>query len=456
MFLGVPKSLVQRLGWATVSYGASQFLRLLNNVILARLLAPPIFGLMALVNAIRTGVELLSDVGIIQNIISNPKGDEPVFYDTAWTLQALRGVGLAVLSILLAVPIARFFNYPELAAIMPVASLFFIFTGFDSTTRGLVQKQLLVARVAMFQIAIAAITVVAHVGAALVTRTVWALVLGSVITGAATLIMSFLFIPGTRHRIMVDPASARQLMRFGKWVFFSSIVFFFAMNFDRLYFAKQISLAQLGVYGIARGLADMVSLFVQRCSSFVLYPTVAAAGLAPVELRQRMLKGRRTLLFGAAVTMGGFLALADIIVRLLYDPRYAEAGVVLPILCVGVWFNILTSTNDAILMGLSRPAYPALSNAAKLISYVVGVPLAFTLYGFTAAVAVIAAGEFVKYVALWLLSHKEHLRFGRDDVVLTLAFVGTALLARELTHVFGWTSGGGQIHLRALLGAIRL
>jgi hypothetical protein len=30
------------------------------------------------------------------------------------------------------------------------------------------------------------------------------------------------------------------------------------------------------------------------------------------------------------------------------------------------------------------------------------------------------------------------------------------LLARELTHVFGWTSGGGQIHLRALLGAIRL
>ena len=74
-------------------------------------------------------------------------------------------------------------------------------------------------------------------------------------------------------------------MRFGRWVFFSSIVFFFAMNFDRLYFAKQISLAQLGVYGIARALADMISLFVQQCSSMVLYPTVAAARLAPAELR---------------------------------------------------------------------------------------------------------------------------------------------------------------------------
>lgn len=456
MFLGVPKSLVQRLGWTTVSYGIAQLLRLLNNVILARLLAPPIFGLMAVVNAVRTGVELLSDVGILQNIISNPKGNDPLFYDTAWTLQVLRGLTLAAFSILLAVPIARFFNYPELATIMPVASLFFVFTGFDSTSRGVIQKQLQIARVSMFQVAMGVITLVAHVTAALITQTVWALVLGSVTTGAATLIISYLFIPGTRHRFIIDPASARQLMKFGKWVFFSSIVYFFAMNFDRLYFAKQISLSQLGVYGIARGLADMVSLFVQRCSSFVLYPTVAAAGLAPVDLRKRILRGRRTLLFAAAVFMGCFLALSDLIVGLLYDARYQEAGMVLPILCVGVWFNILTSTNDAILMGLSRPAYPALSNAAKLLTYVIGVPLAFYFYGFAAAVAVIATGEVVKYVTLWILSHGEHLRFGRDDLMLTITFVIAALLMRELTHAVGVTASVGQIHPKALVRSIHL
>src|SRR5206468_3689140 len=138
-------------------------------------------------------------------------------------------------------PMANFFNYPQLRQILPVASLFFLFTGFDSTTRGLIRKQLRVVRVSLFSIIMGAITLVANVGAALVTRTVWALVVGSVITGAAALVMSFLFIPGTRHRFIIDPESARQLMRFGRWVFFSSIVFFFAMNFDRLYFAKQIS-----------------------------------------------------------------------------------------------------------------------------------------------------------------------------------------------------------------------
>jgi O-antigen/teichoic acid export membrane protein len=441
MYLGIPKSLIVRLGWTTFGYAVVQFLRLLNNVILARLLAPQILGLMAIVNAIRTGVELLSDVGILQNIISNPGGDQPRFYDTAWTMQAFRGILLAAICLILAVPVSRFFNYPELAAILPVASLFFIFTGFDSTGRGLGQKQLKVARFSLLEIGTVFVALVAQVALALITRTVWALVLGAVISGAVTMIVSFLFIPGIRHRVMIDPESARQLLRFGKWVFFSSIVYFFAMNFDRLYFAKHISLSQLGVYGIARSLADIISLFVMRAATLVLYPTVAAAGLAPADLRRRLLYGRRTLLAAGAVAVGLFFGLAPAIVGLLYDPRYAEAAIILPILCVGVWFGILTSTNDSILMGLSRPAYPALSNAAKLVTYLVGAPFAFYFSGFLAAVAVISAGEIVKYVALWILSHKEHLHFGRDDLVLTLLFAVAALSSSELMHLVASQGG---------------
>jgi O-antigen/teichoic acid export membrane protein len=443
MFFGVSRSVIIRLSWTALSYGTGQSLRLLNNVILARLLAPQIFGLMALVNAIRVGVELMSDVGINQNIVTNPRGAEPQFYNTAWTLQALRGISLAVISILLAVPLSRFFHYPQLAQILPVAALFFVFTGFDSTARGLLQKKLQVSRLAAAEIGIAVVMLAAHVSAALILRNVWALVLGSVITGSATLIVSFLLIPGMRNRFMIDPGTAREMMKFGKWVFLSSIVYFFAMNFDRLYFAKQITLSQLGVYGIARGLADMISLFVMRSSSFVLYPAVAASGLAPVDLRRRLLRGRRTLLLAAAVALGTFLAVSDLIVGILYDPRYSGAGAILPILCFGVWFGILTSTNDSILMGLARPAYPAISNGTKLATYLIGVPIAFQYFGFTAAVMVIAGGEFVKYATLWVLTHKEHLRFGRDDLVLTLMFAITAIVMRELVVALGLTGTGG-------------
>lgn len=441
MFLGVSRAMVVRLGWTTLGYGAVQVLRLISNVVMARLLAPPIFGLMAVVNTVRTGVELLSDVGILQNIVSNPRGADPRFYNTAWTIQAVRGMLLAACGLILSVPVARFFNHPELATILPVASLFFIFTGFCSTAHALLQKELQVARISIFEVGITFITMVTQIAIALITPTVWALVVGSIVSGASMLVASYLYIPGLRHRIMIDLDCAKQLLRFGKWVFFSSIVYFLAMNFDRLYFAKQISLSQLGVYGIARSLADMISLFVVRASSFVLYPTVAAAGLAPIDLRRKLLRGRRTLLSCAAIGMGGFIGLSNFIVHLLYDVRYHEAALILPIISIGVWFGILTSTNDSILMGISRPAYPALSNAAKLITYVVGVPISFYFYGFFGAIGVISGGEIVKYAVLWGLSHREHLRFGRDDLVLTLAMAATALLVAEISQMLGF--GGG-------------
>ena len=256
-------------------------------------------------------------------------------------------------------------------------------------------------------------------------RNVWAVVVGMMITSALTLILSYLFIPGPAHRFMVDPQSARELLHFGKWVFFSSIVYFFAMNFDRLYFAKQISLSELGVYGIARSLADTISLFVTRASGFVLYPSVAAAGLEAADLAAQVASRTAHLAPWSRGRTGSIHGLFRCHRRLALRPALRRRpAVILPILCVGVWFGILTSTNDSILMGLARPAYPAISNAAKLITYVVGVPLAFHFYGFMAAIAVIAGGEIVKYVTLWGLSHKEHLRFGRDDLALTLAFAG--------------------------------
>lgn len=441
MFLGVPRSLVARLGWTALGYGAVQFIRLLNNVILTRLLAPPIFGIMAVVNSIRTGIELLSDVGIVQNIVSNPRGFEPDFQNTAWTLQACRGVLLGTCCILLAAPLGRFFASRELAQVLPLASLIFVFIGFCSTGHGILQKELKIARFSMLEVCLAAATLAIHVVVVLLTPTIWGLVLASVITSGATLIISYLYVPNLRHRFMIDREIARELLKFGKWVFLSSIVYFFAMNFDRLYFAKQITFGQLGIYGIARGLADMFSMFVIRCGNSVLFPSVAAAGLAPIELRRKMLRGRRTLLGAAAIGIGALLALGPTAVHLLYDRRYHDAGPIMQILCVGLWFNTLTQTNDSILLGLGRPAYPALSNSAKLLSYIVGVPIAFHFSGFTAAIAVISGGEIVKYAALWALSHKEHLRFGRDDLTLTFLFAASALVMGELVKWVGLPGG---------------
>ena len=434
-----------RIGWATGSFGLIQVLRFANNVILARLLSPPLFGLMLIVNSIKTGVELISDVGINQNIVSNKAGHTPDFYDTAWTMKVIRGVALGAFFFLTAQLFASFFEQPELALIMPVVALTFIFLGFQSISSALRQKRKTIGPSTTAEVVVAAISLVVHVALALVTPTIWALVLGSVITSAAALIASYLIIPGARHRFMIDRASAREIVVFGKWIFLSSIIYFLAMNFDRLYFAKLITLAELGVYSIARSLADMLSNLVIRSSYMVLFPSVAALRTTNPELRVKLLHGRRMVLALVAVGLGCFVAVSDLVVNLLYDQRYESAGLILPVLLLGVWLAILCVVNDSILLGTGKPAYTTTANAAKLATLVVGIPIAFHYEGLLGAVLIINVGEAVRYVTLWWFSRRQHLGFGRDDLALTILFLITIPFARKLLWSIGLSGDIGSL-----------
>ena len=448
----IPRPTIVRIGWATGSFGLIQVLRFANNVILARLLSPPLFGLMLIVNSIRTGVELISDVGINQNIVSNQAGHTPDFYDTAWTMKVLRGVALGALFFLTANLFANFFDQPDLALIMPVVALTFIFLGFQSTSSALLQKQKTIGRSTSAEVVVAAISLVVHVALALVTPTIWALVLGSVNTSAAALVGSYIVIPGTRHRFMIDRASAREILVFGKWIFLSSIIYFLAMNFDRLYFAKLITLTELGIYSIARSLSDMLSNLVIRSSNMVLFPSVAGMRTTAPELRARLLHARRVVLALVAIGLGCFVAISDVVVHLLYDERYAAAGVILPVLLLGVWLAILCVVSDSILLGTGKPAYTTGANAAKLITLVIGIPIAFHYWGLLGAVVVLNAGEAVRYVVLWAFGRRQHLGFGRDDLALTILFLITTSFVRELLSSIGAT--GDILSLFPLAGLI--
>ena len=437
MVLGVPKSMLVRLGWVALTFGAVQFLRLLNNVILTRLLEPSVFGLMSLVVAIRVGMELVSDLGVTQNIVSNPRGHEPKFYDTAWTLHATRNLALAALCFALASPFANFFGHPELAIILPVASLFFIFSGFGSTTGAVIHKQLQVGRLGMFEISAGR----GHDRRASRKRSRLPQCVGGhrrnddhVRADADPVLPLHSRNPAPVHGRPAECAGAPALRQMG------------LLLFDRLLFRDELRPALLcqadhawrswaftGSPAISRtwsassSRGPAASCFIRLSPlpasvprSFARSCFVAGAPYCLVRRSASGVHGRlpthRRVALRCALRPGRGDPADPLRRRLVRDPDFDER------------FD-----PD----GSFAPAYPALSNAAKLITYLVGAPLAFHFYGFMAAVAVIAAGEIVKYVTLWGLSHKEHLRFGRDDLALTLAFEEQRFVIREILRLLG-------------------
>jgi O-antigen/teichoic acid export membrane protein len=121
--------------WTLGGYGCPRSSASLSSLILARLLFPEAFGLMALVNVFMQGLEMLSDIGLGPSIIQNKRGTEPKFLRTAWTLQILRGLVLWLVSCALARPAAAFFSAQDplaaqLSTVLPVAGLMALLGGF--------------------------------------------------------------------------------------------------------------------------------------------------------------------------------------------------------------------------------------------------------------------------------------------------------------------------------------
>lgn len=433
----VSRQMMSQITWVAGSYGVSQGLRLFTNVILARLLAPQLFGVMLIVNTLRTGIELLSDVGIGQNIVSNRKGDQPDFYNTAWTIQIIRGILLFALALILAQPLAAFYDSKELIEIIPIISVLFLLTGIQSPSRFILQKRQAVKTIALFDVFMAVISAVVHIALALYSPTIWALVAALIIATSVSTATSFFLIDFRLHRIKISREHVKAIISFGKWVFASSVVFFLAMNFDRLYFAKEIPFAILGIYGIARTFSDMIGMLVQRVGAMMIFPKVAAFAKERSELRPAIAGLRIKALVATACGLSIVVALSDLLILILYDDRYTAAAFMLPILMAGAWFSILSTMGESFMLGIGKSVHSAQANLAKLIWLVIAVPLALTYFGLIAALCVIAVADLFRYISLSVSQWKEGLSFLRQDFVLLSLFIVLVLMWRYIFMQLG-------------------
>lgn len=447
--------LLKGAAWTVGAFGAGQLLRLVTNIILTRLLAPELFGIMQIVQSLRSGVELFSDVGIGQNVVYNKDGNEPDFYNTAWSLKSIRGVVLWLTLCALALPIAKFYQEPVLVAVIPVAAFTIVVWGFASISQSLLQKRMKFATFTAFDLTIAIISSAATILFAYFSPTVWALVFGNLFGALAWMIGSHFVLPDIRHKFYIVNRYAREILSFGKWIFVSSIIYFLSSNFDRLYLAKTIPLALLGIYGIARVLSELATTVVMGLGNNVVFPFVASHSHMPrAELRMQLAPIRMRFLLVASFGLSIFAATADLAIRMMYDQRYHNATWMLPILIIGAWFSIISSVNESTIMGLGRPNYTAFANAAKFAFLLPGLTLGVARYGVAGGVVAVAVSDLCRYVPVLVGQVRERFSFGRQDAAATLVLFALVAFWEWLR----WSAGFGTsldtfpLDMRAILG----
>lgn len=417
--------------WLVLGYGGSQFLRLASNLILARLLFPEAFGIMALVSVVTVGLMMFSDVGIGPAIAQSKRGDDQRFLDTAWTIQVIRGFLLWAGACLLAWPMAQFYAAPELMLYLPIAGLALVIAGFNPTRIETAHRHLLVGRVTALDLASQVIGIVSMIVLAWITRSVLALVIGGLITAAAKLVLMHFFLPGPRNRLIWEREAGGELLGFGKWIFLSTAFWFVSSQGDKAILGRFLSLDMLGIYNIGYFLASFPLLLGHAVNQRLMIPVYREQPPAAHPQNRRRLHRLRLAMSAGVLLLLAIMALAGPwLVDLLYDDRYAQAGAIIVVLACGMIPQVIGMTYDqaALAAGDSRRFFVFSGSRAviQVVFLLVGI-MHFGLLG--ALVGLGLAAVLVYPVLIWLASHHRAWDLPHD---IATGIVGAGIIALAL------------------------
>jgi O-antigen/teichoic acid export membrane protein len=420
--------------WLLGSNIASQALRLISSLVLTRLLLPEAFGLMAAVQTLYFGLVMFSDLGVWQSVVNHPDGERPEFLGTAFAVQLLRGALLACIVCLIAVglfwaslyapfKVGTVYADPRLPWMVLVFAASALLQGAESmhiaTAQRSLQTRLLTRLELLSQISGMVITI----GAALMTRSVWSLLLGTLTATLTRTALSHTLLQGPTYRIAWDRASLRDIVGFGKWIFISSIIGFAAAHGEKVILGGALNAQSFGVFSIASLLLGAIIGLVGNLNAHLVFPSLSEA-LRQGEIQaQRVYARVQQIADGILAGIAGVtLVMGQWVVTLLYDDRYADAGWMLQWLGLGL-LAMRYQVLEQMMFAANRPGWVTLSNLLRALALIVFVPLGYGWGGVQGAVGAVVASQFAGWPLAIAFKLKQGIMHWRSEIVWPLALL---------------------------------
>lgn len=448
--VGLRKKAISAGVWNIGALVTSQAFRLGGNLIMARLLMPEMFGVMMIATTVSVVLHLLSDVGLRQNIIQSPRGDDPVFLNTVWTVQIVRGLILFASTLLIA-GVAWFaqalnlwannstYAAPELPLVLAVTGLLAIIFGLQSTkvdlaVRAFQQKKVVIAEFVSQFAGLLAMLAVGYF-----TRSIWSLVVAGLVSAIVSTAMGHLWFEGPPNRLKWERDALKELVVFGRWILLSSALGVLALYGDRVWFGGSMTAAELGVYSIAVLILGALQLGIQKIFGAVALPAFSEATRTHDTARLQTLYYRLKMMFDLLCLFfcGLFWTGSPLLIHVLYDERYAQAGDMMAILSLS-FFTMRYMLAHQVWIALGFTKYQAMDNIIRVVSLWVLLPLLLAIGGVKYAIWGAALHTFPTLILVFYVNYRlGMLDLKRELIVLPMLVVG-ALCGELLTSLAKW------------------
>jgi O-antigen/teichoic acid export membrane protein len=451
---------IQGVVWTLAGDGGTQILRLISNLVLSRLLVPETFGIMVMITVVQQGLAMFSDVGIHPAIVQHSKGDDPVFLNTAWTTQVARGFLLWLSTCALAWPVAIYCQQSTLTYLLPIVGITSIVDGFVSTKIITCDRHLSLGRLTILNLGTGVFSLIVRVGWAWYSPTVWALIAGGFAGSIPRMILSHRIIPGPINRFCLDRESLKELLHFGRWVFLSTLLTFISLKLDQIVFARMIPLAMLGIYNHGSQFCRVPVETIYKVGGAVAFPALCRVRERKGNVESAYNRLRWPLLVAGGALLAFLTLAAPTLIQILYPERYWDVGWIMQLIAVGLWFQVIQSTNQTAILAFGMPKVLALGNLVKILVIAVALPVGFHYWGFPGALLSMAVVEIPKYLFEAQQVRRQGLKGWGLELGLTCAVVLCAAAALGL-HFWKMPSLNGAAWIKlgmaaALWGALWL
>lgn len=374
--------------WNAIALVGRQGVILVVSVILAGVLGPTAYGIVAQANVFMTLATLLLDQGLTASLVSQ-RSISARLAGAASSLNILLSGVLFLLIVLFARPISDFLTTPELVQILPVLGAGLIFKAVAIVPRMLLTRQLFFSPIAAAEVYSALVGGVAGLVAAWQGAGYWSIVIQLIVTD---FVAAIIFIwsakppwPNLAFRAL------RDSLGFGVRVFFGNLVAFGSRNVDNLLIGKFAGSTQLGFYSLAyRVLLTPIQMIGQTVTR-VLFPAIAAAQGDRAAISGLLIKSTRSIALASFPLMAFVAISAPDTIQIFLGSAWLPAVPVLMILGITGARQAVTSTNAPLLLGSGRAdlhlRFNLVAAAVQIAGIVAGLPwgIVGVAWGYTIA-----------------------------------------------------------------------
>lgn len=417
--------------WSALEKWGGKFFALLVFLMLARLLEPADFGLVALAGVFISLVQVLVQQGFAAAIIQRDDL-QGIHLNTAFWINFGTGLLMMVVSLVAAQPIAHLLREPALEPVIRMLSPVFFLASLNSVQAAILQRDLAFQALAIRTLIANVVGGIVGVGMAFSGFGVWSLV-GQQLAGKTTEVIVLWQASPWRPGFRVSMEHFKELFSFSVNIVGMGLLNFVNRRSDDFLIGYFLGSVALGYYTVAYNILTTLMDVLTSVTKQVAFPVFSKLQNEPERLRRAFYTTTRYTAFISFPVLLGLAATAQEAIPVIFGSQWEPSIPVMQLLALAGMFISIVSFNNSVLMAIGKPSWGLLTMTLAAIVNIIAFSIAVR-WGIVAVAAAVAIRGYVFFpLLMWIMHKLVGVSYGTYLRQFVVSFFGALVMAAAVT-----------------------